>query len=61
MRWRRPDGSIVPPSQFIGLATGIAGARRVILPDVAHLPPLERPDDFNRLVLDFLRQRRSAP
>ena len=39
------------------LATGIAGARKVVLPDVAHLPPMERPDEFNRLVLDFLGAR----
>jgi pimeloyl-ACP methyl ester carboxylesterase len=39
------------------LAAGIAGARKVVLPDVAHLPPMERPDEFNRLVLDFLAAR----
>jgi pimeloyl-ACP methyl ester carboxylesterase len=36
------------------LAGGIAGARKVVLPDVSHLPPLERPDEFNRLLRDFL-------
>ena len=39
------------------LAAGIAGARQVILPNVAHLPPMEAPDEFNRLVLDFLGAR----
>jgi 3-oxoadipate enol-lactonase len=39
------------------LATGIAGAQKVVLPDVAHLPPMERPDEFNRLILDFLGAR----
>jgi 3-oxoadipate enol-lactonase len=39
------------------LVAGIAGARKVVLPDVAHLPPMERPDEFNRLVLDFLGAR----
>lgn len=39
------------------LASGIAGARKVTLPDVAHLPPLECPDEFNRLLRDFLRER----
>lgn len=42
------------------LAAGIAGARKVVLADVAHLPPLEHPAEFNRLVLDFLRERRGA-
>ena len=33
---------------------GIAGARRVSLP-TAHLPSMERPDDFNRVMLEFLK------
>jgi 3-oxoadipate enol-lactonase len=37
------------------LAATIPDARKVVLPDVAHLPPLEAPAEFNRLVLDFLR------
>ena len=36
------------------LAEEIPGARKAVLP-AAHLPALERPDEFNRLVLDFLR------
>src|SRR5262249_11445726 len=39
------------------LARTIPGARLVILPDVSHFAPLQRPDAFNRTVLDFL----SAP
>ncbi len=36
------------------LARGIAGARKVAMPGVAHVPTMERPAEFNRLVLDFL-------
>ena len=36
------------------LCEGIPGARRAVIPGVAHLPNLERPAEFNRLVLDFL-------
>lgn len=36
------------------LAFGIAGARKVIMPGVAHLPNLEDPTAFNRIVLGFL-------
>lgn len=33
---------------------GVAGARRVDWPDVAHLPPLERPDRLAELLRDWL-------
>lgn len=34
----------------------IPDARRVVMHGVAHLPSLERPEEFDRLVLDFLRE-----
>jgi 3-oxoadipate enol-lactonase len=34
----------------------IPGARRATMPEVAHLPNLERPEEFNRLVLGFLAE-----
>ncbi len=36
------------------LASGIPGARKATISGTAHAPSLERPDEFNRLVLDFL-------
>ncbi|MGH2573739.1 MAG: alpha/beta fold hydrolase [Actinomycetota bacterium] len=42
------------------LAYGIAGARKVIIEDTAHAPNLERPEEFNRIVLDFLTQVHGA-
>ena len=36
------------------LAQSIAGARKVVIPTVAHVPNLERPEEINTLVLDFL-------
>ena len=36
------------------LVTHIAGARKVEMTGVAHLPNMERPEEFNRLVLSFL-------
>ena len=39
------------------MATAIPGARKVILPGCAHLPNMERPEEFNRAVLEFLEDR----
>jgi 3-oxoadipate enol-lactonase len=36
------------------LAAAIPGARLVVIPDAAHLPQMERPEEFNRVVLEFL-------
>ena len=36
------------------LKRGIPGARLVVMPGVAHVPNMERPEEFNRTVLDFL-------
>lgn len=36
------------------LATEIPGARLETIPGAGHLPSLERPDELNRLLLDFL-------
>jgi 3-oxoadipate enol-lactonase len=34
----------------------IPGARRVVMHGAAHLPSLEQPEEFDRLVLDFLQE-----
>ncbi len=39
------------------LARKLPNARKVIMTGVAHLPNMERPDEFNRLVLDFLEEQ----
>jgi len=36
------------------LAEGIPGAREEVISGTAHAPSMERPDEFNRLVLEFL-------
>lgn len=38
------------------LMASIKGARKTVIHDAAHLPNLEHPDEFNRIVLDFLRE-----
>ena len=39
------------------LAAGIPGAERATIADAAHLPSLERPEEFDRIVLDFLARQ----
>ncbi len=36
------------------LVSGIQGARQISIPGTAHLPNMEKPEQFNRIVLDFL-------
>jgi pimeloyl-ACP methyl ester carboxylesterase len=36
------------------LTTAIPGARKMVIPDCAHMPNMEKPAEFNRAVLDFL-------
>jgi 3-oxoadipate enol-lactonase len=38
------------------LAREIPGAERATIADAAHLPSLERPEEFDRIVLEFLRR-----
>jgi pimeloyl-ACP methyl ester carboxylesterase len=46
----------VPPALKTAdkLAAGIPGARKAVIQDAAHLPNMEKPQEFNRIVLDFL-------
>lgn len=39
------------------VAAGIGGAKRVVIPGAAHLPSMEKPELFNRIVLDFLHHQ----
>ena len=38
------------------IAGTVPGARRIDLPDVAHMPSLERPEWFNETLLEFLAE-----
>jgi 3-oxoadipate enol-lactonase len=47
--------------EFLGIsnlvAAGIRGAKKVVIPGAAHLPSMEEPELFNRIVLDFLHHQ----
>ena len=48
------DEKITPPEVVKRIADGIKGADFITLPNSAHLPPFENPEEFNRVLLDFL-------
>jgi pimeloyl-ACP methyl ester carboxylesterase len=37
------------------IATGIPGARKVVMEGLGHVPNMDEPDEFNRIILEFLR------
>jgi pimeloyl-ACP methyl ester carboxylesterase len=41
------------------LAAKIAGAQKIMIPNTAHLPNMEKPEQFNQIVLEFLQGKRS--
>jgi pimeloyl-ACP methyl ester carboxylesterase len=43
------------------IEAAIPTARRVVLPDSGHLPHLERPEVFNRVVREFLARAAQRP
>jgi len=50
------DDLIVRDEESRAMADAIRGSRFVRVPGSGHLSNLENPDEFNRVVLDFLRQ-----
>jgi pimeloyl-ACP methyl ester carboxylesterase len=49
------DKDLEPLQETADLMVGsIKGARKTVMRDAAHLPSLEHPDEFNRIVLEFL-------
>ncbi len=37
------------------IASGVRGARKVVIPGTAHMLSVEKPEEFTQVVLDFLR------
>jgi pimeloyl-ACP methyl ester carboxylesterase len=58
--WGKDDFEEVPPVAE-HLARTIRGARKAVIEDAAHLPNLERPQEFNRVLGQFLAGAGSAP
>jgi 3-oxoadipate enol-lactonase len=45
-----------PPALMQEMQQSTPGARFAIVPSAAHLPSIEQPEAFNRLVIEFLRR-----
>jgi len=50
------DDRLTPPAIGERMANEIPDSRLVVIQDAGHLPNIERPEAFNAVVLDFLRQ-----
>ena len=50
---------MAPPAQMEAMAAAITGAQCVPVPHSGHLPHLERPEEFDTLLLDFLRHAKA--
>jgi len=49
------DEKITPPSIVRKIADGIPNAKFITIPNSAHLPPFENADEFNRVLVQFLK------
>lgn len=53
--WGKHD-ELLPPSMADELRQAIAGSRVVLIDRAGHLPQVEQPEQFHRLLQDFLRE-----
>lgn len=50
------DEAIGPPEILIDVAAKVRGARYVVVKDAGHLPPMDQAEQFERIVIPFLKQ-----
>ncbi len=50
---------LIPPKYSRMLSEEIENSELVIIQDCAHVPPIEKPEEFNSIVLDFLNKHDS--
>jgi pimeloyl-ACP methyl ester carboxylesterase len=46
---------LIPPSEAEVMAAAIKGSQLHLIDNAGHLPNLEQPEEFNRIVFDFLK------
>jgi 3-oxoadipate enol-lactonase len=49
------EDTITPPDTARRMATAIPGARLVVIPGAAHVPPVEQPAETTSVIREFLR------
>jgi pimeloyl-ACP methyl ester carboxylesterase len=54
------NDEFIKPEHTEYLVRTIPGARRIVLPHVSHFAMMQRPDDFNRAMLEFLDARQEV-
>jgi 3-oxoadipate enol-lactonase len=54
------DDAVIPPAESEKLVQGIRGAELKVIPHAGHLVAFERPDEFNRLLSDWLSRTASG-
>lgn len=52
----KDDEKVTPPKIVKEIADGIPNAKFIELENAAHLPPFENPDDFNKVLIEFLQE-----
>ncbi len=50
------DDALTPPGEAEKMHSQIAASTLAVINEAGHLPNLEQPDEFNRVVADFLKQ-----
>ncbi|WP_457641227.1 alpha/beta fold hydrolase [Persephonella sp.] len=50
------DEKVTPPSVVKKIADGIKNSRFIELPHSAHLPPFENPEEFNKIIIPFVKE-----
>jgi pimeloyl-ACP methyl ester carboxylesterase len=49
------DDTVTPPDSARRMAAAIPGARLVVVPGAAHVPPVEQPAETTTAIREFLR------
>ena len=50
------DDTLIPPAESETLAQAIRGAQLEVIPQAGHLVAFERPDEFNRILMEWLNR-----